>query len=132
MSYATILIPGSGIVTAYTSVDEFNQAIGIYLITWFVLTFMLLYVPDLSRWFGVFTTFRIGALRKNVGFIALLFFLAMTFLLLAVAAWTGKTSVNKAGGAMGIVTAWIAYYCGLSELLVKDESWFGLPLGRIN
>lgn len=42
MSYATILIPGSGVVSAYTSADEFSQAIGIYLITWFILTFMFL------------------------------------------------------------------------------------------
>lgn len=42
MSYATILIPGSGVVSAYTSTDEFDQAIGIYLITWFILTFLFL------------------------------------------------------------------------------------------
>lgn len=42
MSYATILIPGSGIAAAYTDKNEFAQAIGIYLITWFVLTVMLL------------------------------------------------------------------------------------------
>jgi succinate-acetate transporter protein len=42
LSYATILIPGSGILTAYASEDELSQALGIYLITWFVLTFMFL------------------------------------------------------------------------------------------
>ncbi|KAL4063744.1 GPR1/FUN34/yaaH family-domain-containing protein [Scleroderma yunnanense] len=115
MSYATILIPGSGVAAAYTSKDEFAQAIGIYLITWFVLTVMLL----------------IGSLRRNVGLIALLFCLALTFLLLAVGAWTGKVSINKAGGGVGILTAWIAYYVGLSDLLVKDESWFTLPVGSI-
>ncbi|KIJ64054.1 hypothetical protein HYDPIDRAFT_112581 [Hydnomerulius pinastri MD-312] len=115
MSYATILIPGSGVAAAYTTTNEFHQAIGIYLITWFVLTFLLL----------------IGALRRNVSFIALLFFLCITFLLLAIGAWTGMVAVNRAGGGFGILTAWIAYYCGLSELLVKGESWFGLPLGGI-
>lgn len=73
----------------------------------------------------------IGALRRNVGLIALFFFLATTFLLLAVGAWSGSVGVNKAGGVFGILTAWIAYYCGLSDLLVKGESWFGLPLGGI-
>ncbi|KIK78370.1 hypothetical protein PAXRUDRAFT_834593 [Paxillus rubicundulus Ve08.2h10] len=115
MSYATILIPGSGIGAAYTTQDEFEQAIGIYLITWFMLTFMLL----------------IGALRRNASFIALFTCLCITFILLAAGAWTGKTVLNRAGGAFGIVTALIAYYCGLSELLVKGESWFGLPLGGI-
>jgi len=115
MSYATILIPGSGIGAAYTTQDEFDQAIGIYLITWFMLTFMLL----------------IGSLRRNVSFVALFVCLCATFILLAAAAWTGKAVLNRAGGAFGLVTALIAYYCGLSELLVKGESWFGLPLGSI-
>lgn len=43
MSYATILLPNSGILAAYDGKpDELNQALGIYLMTWFVLTFMLL------------------------------------------------------------------------------------------
>ena len=42
MSYATILIPGSGILSAYPSEDELSQALGIYLIAWSVLTFMFL------------------------------------------------------------------------------------------
>lgn len=116
MSYATILIPGSGIVAAYgDNTDELNQALGIYLMTWFVFTFLML----------------IGALRRNFSFIALLFFLCITFILLAAGTWTSKVPVAKAGGAFGIVTALIAYYCALSELLVKGESWFGLPMGTI-
>ncbi|OJA10718.1 hypothetical protein AZE42_04271 [Rhizopogon vesiculosus] len=116
MSYATILIPNSGILAAYDGqADELNQALGIYLITWFVFTVLLL----------------LGALRRNLSFIALLFFLSITFLLLAVGTWSSQVNVTKAGGGFGILTAWIAYYCGLSELLVKGESWFGLPLGTI-
>ena len=42
MSYATILIPGSGVISAYATMDEFSQAVGIYLITWFVLTSLFL------------------------------------------------------------------------------------------
>ena len=42
MSYATILIPASGILSAYTNVDERESALGIYLIVWFILTFLLL------------------------------------------------------------------------------------------
>jgi succinate-acetate transporter protein len=116
MSYATIFIPGSGIITAYgDNVDELHQALGIYLITWFMFTFLLM----------------IGALRRNISFIALLFFLCITFALLAAGIWSDKVNVTKAGGGFGILTAMIAYYCGLSELLVKGESWFGLPMGTI-
>ena len=73
----------------------------------------------------------IGALSRNLGLTAMFFFLYVTQLLLAIGAWSGKASVNTAGGGFGILTAWIAYYCALSYLLVKGENWFGLPLGRI-
>lgn len=73
----------------------------------------------------------IGALRRNLGLVAMFFFLHVTQVLLAIGAWSGNASVNKAGGGFGILTAWIAYYCALSNLLVKSERWFGLPLGRI-
>jgi uncharacterized protein len=58
MSFATILIPGSGIVASYVdesgvlNATEFHNALGIYLITWFIVTFLLLCVhisdPDPS------------------------------------------------------------------------------------
>jgi succinate-acetate transporter protein len=94
----------------------------------------------------------IAALRKNVGFILLLGFLWLTFLLLAVGELTlnvrsstvifktttdtylpraPQASATKAGGAFGIVTAFIAYYCAVSELLVREDSYFMLPLGHI-
>lgn len=45
MSYATILIPGSGVVAAYgTDTQEFANALGLYLITWFIFTTILMYV----------------------------------------------------------------------------------------
>jgi len=50
MSFATILIPGSGIVASYVddsgvlNAKEFHNALGIYLITWFIVTFLLLCV----------------------------------------------------------------------------------------
>ena len=45
MSYATILIPSSGIIAAYgTDAEEFASAIGIYLTTWSIVTFLFAYV----------------------------------------------------------------------------------------
>jgi len=117
MSFATIFWPSSGIITSYTSADELDNALGIYLITWFMFTAMM----------------TLGALRKNAGFIALFVCLSITFLLLAVSKFThGNVTINTAGGAFGIITAFIAYYCAVSELLVKEESYFMLPLGVIS
>jgi succinate-acetate transporter protein len=77
-------------------------------------------------------------------------FLALTFLLLAVGEFTASlsfvrfphillitstqyiNSVTKAGGIFGALTAFIAYYIGLSELLSsEDMAIIHLPLGII-
>ncbi|KAF5363810.1 hypothetical protein D9756_000047 [Leucocoprinus leucothites] len=43
MSYATIMIPGSGVIDAFNGdMEQFNQAIGMYLITWFMITVMFM------------------------------------------------------------------------------------------
>jgi len=114
MSYATILIPGTGVLSAYTDPNELTSAIGIYLSAWFIVTFL----------------FLIATLRKNVGLVVLFAFLATTFLLLAIGTFTGAASVGKSGGALGIITAFIAYYVGLAELLAADN--VHLPLGKLN
>jgi len=114
MSYATILIPGSGIVAAFDSPDELASGLGIFLVAWTLVTFFLL----------------IAALRKNIGFIALFLFLTITFALLAGGEFTGSLTVTKAGGVLGVITAFIAYYVGLSELLTaEDMAVARLPLG---
>jgi uncharacterized protein len=46
MSFATIFIPNSGIAASYKDPGEFDSAVGIYLITWFMVTFFLLYAPN--------------------------------------------------------------------------------------
>lgn len=74
MSYATIFIPSSGVMAAYSDPQEFNNAVGIYLITWFMVTVM----------------FMLPVLRRSVAFSALLFSLAVTFALLAAGAFTAK------------------------------------------
>lgn len=38
-------------------------------------------------------------------------------------------NIGKAGGAFGIITALVAYYCGLAELLTEDDL-FTIPLGK--
>jgi succinate-acetate transporter protein len=42
-----------------------------------------------------------------------------------------QVNITKAGGALGVVTAFIAYYCAVSQLLVPEESFFTLPMGNI-
>jgi uncharacterized protein len=114
MSYAIILWPSSGVLAAFSDPSEEASAIGIFLATWFMVTFLLFIV----------------ALRKSLSFILLFGFLTLTFLLLAIAEFTGMTIITKAGGGFGVITAFIAYYIGLSELLAaEDMAVARLPLG---
>jgi len=114
MSYATILLPGSGVLAAFTDPTELSSALGIYLMAWFMVTFLLLIV----------------SLRKNVGLVVLFSCLTITFLLLAIGIFTASLAVTKSGGALGVVTAFVAYYVGLAELLSADN--VHLPLGKLN
>jgi succinate-acetate transporter protein len=116
LSYAALLIPGTGIAAAYadTPTEEPN-AIGIFLASWFIITFL----------------FFLGSLRISYGLVALFFFLDITFLLLMIAEFTGTVAIAKAGGGFGILTAAIAYYCGTAQLLTPENSLFTLPIGVI-
>lgn len=116
MSFATIYIPGSGILAAYAGKDaELFNALGIYLITWFMFTFLMF----------------IASLKKNIGLVALFGFLTVTFLMLAIGAFTGNLMCHKAGGGLGIVTALIAFYAALSGLMTKEGSLFVMPMGEL-
>ncbi|KIM43556.1 hypothetical protein M413DRAFT_443484 [Hebeloma cylindrosporum] len=116
MSYATILIPASGIAASFTDPKELQSAVGIFLIAWFMVTLFLV----------------VATLRKNIAFIVMFSFLALTFLLLAVGEFSDKLSVTKAGGIFGALTSFMAYYIGLSELLSsEDMAVVHLPLGII-
>jgi succinate-acetate transporter protein len=41
-----------------------------------------------------------------------------------------KANVLKAGGYIGIITAAVAYYCGLAEMLTSNDI-FQLPTGKL-
>ncbi|KAI0641213.1 FUN34 transmembrane protein [Trametes maxima] len=119
MSFGTIFIPGSGITAAYNGNEsELNSALGIYLFTWMIITFLLL----------------VASLRRNAGLVVLFFFLTITFALLGAGKFSSAHAVtlDKAGGGFGIITAMVAFYVGTAEMLSdRRTSWFVLPLGPI-
>jgi len=117
ISFGLVYWPGSGILDAYAgdAATQLPSAVGIYLAAWFIFTFIML----------------MGSLRSSFGLIALFFFLDLTFLVLMAANFTGKLSVQKGGGALGIVTAFIAWYVALAGLLTPDTAHFSLPVGSL-
>jgi len=107
LSFAIVLTPGGfDIAGAYTSMVDFNNAFGYFLIGWFIFTFILL----------------ICTLRSTVAFFLLFFFLDMAFLMLAIARFqqtsAGALNVpcNKAGGYFGLFAAFMAWYNALAGI----------------
>ncbi|KAJ9124104.1 hypothetical protein QFC22_000899 [Naganishia vaughanmartiniae] len=117
LSFGALYVPQLGIVAAYgENKSELASALGIYLASWFIVTFI----------------FFVASWKASIALSALFFFLDITFLLLFVGEFTGKAAVHKAGGALGIVTAFIAFYIALAGLLTKDTSYFSLPVGELS
>ena len=87
--------------------------VGWYLFIWGVFTFMM--------WIGTF--------RANRG--AQLIFLALwiTFMLLALADWTGNPMFRMAGGYGGLVTPLFAIYVAAAEVINETRGVVVLPLG---
>jgi len=121
LSFAIVLTPGGfDIAGAYTSMVDFNNAFGYFLIGWFIFTFILL----------------ICTLRSTVAFFLLFFFLDMAFLLLAIARFqqTGAGALNvpcnKAGGYFGLFAAFMAWYNALAGIADSSNSFFVIPVAH--
>ncbi|KXN87271.1 hypothetical protein AN958_09003 [Leucoagaricus sp. SymC.cos] len=114
ISYATSFLV-LRVDTFNTESPQERDAIGLYLIAWFIVTCF----------------FFITVLRANVAFIFLTFF------------WGYPTSCSRSvtglqvtlRGAFGFVTAIIALHIGLSQMHKSEYSLFTMPIGtmgRIN
>lgn len=99
LSYAAILIDNFGILAAYEGNEEqIPSAIGFFLLGWTIFTFML--------W--------LNTMKSTLSFSALFFFLFVTFIFLAAGELSGKVGVTRAGGVLGVITAFIAWYNALA------------------
>lgn len=116
ISYAMIISGGDqdfGIITAYgTDAHALDSALGFYLIGWFIFTFILV----------------LGTLKSTVAFFMLFFMLDLTFLLLALSKFQNSLDCQKAGGVLGIITAFIAWYNALAGICEKSNSFFLVPV----
>jgi succinate-acetate transporter protein len=89
-----------------------DTAFGFFLFGWTIFTLIML----------------IGTLRLNWALIAVFFFLFLTFLALSLGAW-GVSGFTTIGGYLGIITAILAWYTALANLLVTVRAPFALPIG---
>ncbi|EGN92059.1 hypothetical protein SERLA73DRAFT_79899 [Serpula lacrymans var. lacrymans S7.3] len=116
-SYGALYLPQMGLAAAYT-VDgvvgeEFSHAIGIYLGIWALITFV----------------FCLGAIRTTAPIVVTLFFTVCALSCLSASSFTGNAHLNTAGGALGIVASFGAYYGALSLFWTQQTtfSYIRLP-----
>ncbi len=115
LSFAAILIPGTGILDGLVKANAVESALGLYLLAW-----------------GIFTAIMfLGTLRSNFALIGVFGFLTLTFLSLAIGHLSGTSGLLTLGGYLGIVTAILAWYTALAGLLNSGKSAFTLPVGPI-
>src|SRR5436305_2046054 len=89
-----------------------NQALGVFLLGWTIFTGMLLLV-----------TFKISGAH-----ILLFLSLFLTFLFLTIGHLNAMPDVTKYGGWVGLVTAGIAWYIALAQVLSATHSPIRLPI----
>ncbi|KAK0866298.1 Meiotically up-regulated protein 86 protein [Friedmanniomyces endolithicus] len=119
-----ILTPGGfGIVTSLTtaegSVKPFLDSFGLFLMGWFIFTFILL----------------LCTLRSTVAFFLLFFTLMMAFLLLGIGYLLNSSggpneSCIKAGGVFGLLAAFLAWYNALAGIADPSNSFFLIPVAH--
>ncbi|KAF9983430.1 hypothetical protein BGZ65_001796 [Modicella reniformis] len=120
LSYAVILIPGFGVVPAYANAPDhtLDNALGIFLFSWGIFTFIL--------W--------LATLRSTMTLSSMFFILTITFFVLSsahLAHLAAGNIVTKIGGALGIVTALLAWYNAAAGLYDSSNTFIKLPTGSL-
>ena len=110
LSYAAILIPGTGILAAIT--PALHQALGVYLLGWTIFTGLMF----------------LGTFRSNIALMAVFGLLFLTFLFLTIGELGPSTGAHMIGGYLGILTAIAAWYTALAGVLVSTKSPLQLPV----
>ncbi len=82
----------------------------------------------------IFTFYMmIAALKTNVAVLSVFVALTVTFLLLTIGNWgAGHTSMVKAGGWVGLLTALLAWYASAAGVINETHGKVVLPLGPLN
>ncbi|KAG1897184.1 GPR1/FUN34/yaaH family-domain-containing protein [Suillus fuscotomentosus] len=112
LSFGALYLPQIGLAAAYT-VDgvvgqEFYNAIGIYLAIWDLITFLFC---------------DLGAIRTTAPIVVTLGFTICALTCLSINAFTGNPHFATAGGALGIIASFGAYYGALSLFWTQQTTF---------
>ena len=117
ISFAIIFIPGGfEIQSAYLATGEggvrmFEETLGIYLFGWFIFTFFM----------------TLCTLKSTLAFFLTLATACLTFLLLASGFLTANENCIKAGGWVGLICSFLAWYCAFAGIQTAENSFFQFP-----
>lgn len=114
ISFGIVLWPSSGASAGYTDPVDNNNALGLYLITWFALSLVMWPVT----W------------RLNVGLAVLFTLVVFYFLFLSIGFMSGKTVITTVGGYFGILVGSWGYILGMETLYATENNIFKLPVSR--
>ncbi|KAG2040863.1 GPR1/FUN34/yaaH family-domain-containing protein [Suillus americanus] len=106
LSYGALYLPQIGLASVYSGQDFYN-AIGIYLAIWDLITFV----------------FLLGAIRTTAPIVATLGFTVCALTCLSINAFTGNVHFATAGGALGIIASFGAYYGALSLFWTQQTTF---------
>ncbi|GAB7358423.1 hypothetical protein MBLNU230_g2489t1 [Neophaeotheca triangularis] len=118
-----ILTPGGFEIEEHLTVDgseiPFLDSFGLFLMGWFIFTFLLL----------------LCTLRSTVAFFLLFFTLDMAFLMLGIGYLLNSNGsphegLIQAGGAFGILAAFTAWYNALAGIADSSNSFFLIPVAH--
>lgn len=119
ISFAIILTPGFQIesILEEEGAAQFYHSFGLYLMGWFIFTFILL----------------LCTLKTTVAFFFLFFTLTLAFLMLGIAYLElsdgePHTGLVRAGGFFGLLAAFAAWYNALAGIADSSNTFFTLPL----
>ncbi|KAG8705309.1 hypothetical protein FRC11_009135 [Ceratobasidium sp. 423] len=111
ISYGIMYWPASGSLSAYDSQGSLGSALGIYFMVWMIVVLMLL----------------LGSLRGSLPLATTFFFIFLMYMLLGIAQFTGKTGARRAGGILGCIGSFSAFYTGAIGLHNRDTTYYNLP-----
>jgi succinate-acetate transporter protein len=116
LSWAMIYTPGFGIASAYAAdKSEYQDALGFYLMGWFIFTFLLL----------------LCTMKSTVAFFTLFLTLDIAFLCLGLSHLfhsegvkaTAHVGLQKAGGMFGLIAAFLAWYNAYAGMADRSNSF---------
>ena len=119
MAWAAIQTPAFGIASSYDDHIEKANAVGFFLLGWTIFSAML----------------TLCTLKSTVAFSGMFALLTVTFTLLTIGDITRVVGCTKAGGILGVIVAFMAWYNAFAGIATPQNSYitvkpFYLPGGK--